>query len=301
MKRLLTLVICCMFSAAAPAADSGVAPLVFRPVGDWASGRDTDTCRLVRTFANGKQQITLTLERTEPDSGFSVGLSGSGLSVSGQARRASLHFVPADTVQTLPLVHLKFADGRPFYRIVGASLLPRQRQDPKSPREQRVAEIVYDRGSELTAAGGVDALLLLDGFRTDVRLELEKMDKPIALLHRCVDQLIASWGFDSDAFWSQRRHAAPAEPEAIGHALLKNVVIGTRIYHFTDAIRLRVNVNKQGAATACRIVGSDRNSSVAEPTCKVLLDDVRYLPALDAAGEPVDSFFAASMVFLQLE
>lgn len=64
-----------VFAASANAAE----PRKFAPTANWNIDYRPDRCRLSRTFSDGREELTLTIERFEADDSFSMAISGAAI------------------------------------------------------------------------------------------------------------------------------------------------------------------------------------------------------------------------------
>lgn len=62
-------------------------------------------------------------------------------------------------------------------------------------------------------------------------------------------------------------------------------------------MRLRVIVNPQGRVEDCAIIKATETEKLELPACKVM-EDATFEPALDAAGQPMRSFYATTITYV---
>jgi hypothetical protein len=86
---------CVTAGSAAPPADK--APRRFTPVGQWAMEYADDSCRLIRNFRSGDNDLTLALERFSPGAPFSIGIASGKARAWASAREVHLQFFPAES------------------------------------------------------------------------------------------------------------------------------------------------------------------------------------------------------------
>jgi TonB family protein len=123
------------------------------------------------------------------------------------------------------------------------------------------------------------------------------MDKPMAALRKCTDELVEHWGLDAEAQRHLTRKAAPASDpgtwissEEYPSNLLARGVQGL--------VQFRMIVNAEGHPTSCTIQQSTRPVEFDETVCRVLMRRARFDPALDAQGKPITSYWRSTVHFM---
>jgi TonB family protein len=134
------------------------------------------------------------------------------------------------------------------------------------------------------------------GKRPPLRFTLGPMDKPLAALRSCTDELLTHWGIDVAAHRSLTRRATPTGNPAswitsndYPSHLLSNGSQG--IIHF------RLTVAEDGAVADCHIQQSTRPAEFDKAVCKALSGRARFDPALDATGNPIKSYWRSQVRF----
>jgi hypothetical protein len=123
---------------ATAAADGGGALRRFLPTGQWVMDYAEDSCRLSRTFAEGGKEVTLTLERFEPDAATSIALTGGAIKTRLGVTEARIMFAPVSPLMSYPIYKAELADGQPYYHLA-ASPLPRFRHSMREVTAREAA------------------------------------------------------------------------------------------------------------------------------------------------------------------
>jgi hypothetical protein len=125
-----------------------------------------------------------------------------------------------------------------------------------------------------------NALSIARNDRTIVATSLFDAAKAMAQLDRCVDRIVASWGFDPAAYRRLSRFASldSGSPTTDGRRRVP-LTIGSP--------QVRADVDASGKLVACTPLGQPQASAAA--TCAVV-QKLTFQPALDEAGRPVRSF-----------
>ena len=173
----------------------------------WTADYGDDYCRLVRTFSDGTNEISLALQRIQPGAACGCSLVGDGdhgfrgadqigyaFPARGQpsARRATSVRRPADGQQ---FVELRPGDA-------GAARRRRRRRARPPPP--------YNRAAEQATARGITGVALDEGLTNPVRIETGSLGAPIAALQACADDLLTIWGLDAE---KHKTMTAPADPD----------------------------------------------------------------------------------------
>jgi hypothetical protein len=181
-------------------------------------------------------------------------------------------------------------DGQRFYNLGTLQLAdgPAPGSAPPPP---------YSREAEQAAAREITALELTDGFIDPLRIETGALDEPIEALQVCADELVTHWGLDAEAHRALSRPAAPAGPTA-GWLEPGTIPFGEFARLSGGNNELRLLVDAAGRPTACHVQWPSLAAALNESICATVMEKGTFTPALDQAGQPIDSFWTTSLFFL---
>jgi hypothetical protein len=281
---------------------------VLAPVSDWTLDFADERCSLIREFADGDRKVRLQIDSYGPVLGYRVMISGD--LVAGTEFRVA--YSP-DTRERDPLQMIlgKF-DGENAVSF-GPAFLPvlppadpkplAAEQTPGSPREAVLPGTEFERS--------VTHMTVSFRLRKPFRLDTGSMAAPFAAMHRCVDDLIASWGIDP------AQHRARTRPPVLvldelpegykqvtvdlrddrpgyterEHQAIARALARERAWPVTRAgyvAPVRVMVDAAGKSTACVVQIPSASAESRQSLCQQFAGP--YQPALDAEGRPMASF-----------
>jgi hypothetical protein len=287
--------------AALAATPASKTPRRFAPTSKWAMEYADDVCRLIRDFSDGRDSITLALERFAPGQPLSVGLAGSGIKARAAAKVARYAFAPVSGTLTNPLYTSQLSDGRTYYYIVGD--MPLQAPNLGKVREMDMLAsanipadaIEVDRAKELEQVRGVEELQLLGGFAESVSLATGPLVAPMKAMQDCMDDLLTSWNIDAKAHRSLTRGTVPLDPRKLSAAFARSTA--TLADQRSQMIRFRMIVDPTGQPTKCEIAGPGGQTDLGRETCRTLLKEAKFAPARDANQQPIASFYLGRVRF----
>jgi hypothetical protein len=278
----------------APAAARDEAPRVFEPSGDWILDYAEERCTLFREFGAGEEKVGLRIDSFGSYGGFRFLVAGSPIPrknvPTGQVK---LRFTPDAEARELSSLH--GTSGSEPSASFGAAFIPVR------------AEGEDAQDSDAEASGFDDWLVMAEEFERQVsdfelefdnkqriRIKLGTMDKPLAAMRTCVDDLLTSWGLDP-ARQKQLTRVALPKPSTVKKVQRRYpsrmLLSGTNAY-----VPVRVMVDAQGNATACVVQVESVQEEFKDAVCDGLKS--RYDPALDATGNPVASVYHSAVIYL---
>ncbi len=199
----------------------------WKAAGPWAADYGDDYCALGRVFTDGKSQMTLMLERTQPGPFLRLVLIGDGVRPFRRANTWGVKFGPAGQAWKAPILLSKTGDGKAYYDLGPTTIIPFAVPAPGRPPVFKP----YDRTEERDAAKAITAFELGEGLVAPVQLDTGALSAPVGALQDCVADLVKSWGLDAARLEKVTR---PAMPDGPAYSWIPN---GT--YPFTEFQKLR--------------------------------------------------------------
>lgn len=298
MIRKLTTLACASLIVATsltPAVAQDAEPRVFTRTGQWQLEAADEECRIARVFTNGDHQIALALERNRADPLVRIVLVTDALSFYRTAEELGYTFQPAGEHRAARYITAEMAGGQHYYNLGNVLLAVPPAAGTPLPTPG-TPQPVYDRVAEQAYAAGITAIEFNEGLTQPVRLETGSLRAAITALQACQDDLLRSWGLDWEKHQTMTRRAAP---DGAASDWIPAATIGFGDFASLSAGRnpFRVMVSAEGQPTACSAMWVSLDATKNERMCNAIMEHGRFLPALDAAGQPMASYWIVDYLF----
>lgn len=296
-------------------------PRVFTRDGSWVLDAGEESCQLMRVFTNGNDQISLALERNKAENQVRMILVGNAIRTFRRAEEISYRLLPANDQRSARYISSQTPDRQSYYNFgmvtMGANPFggmgaggppgvggpppgaggPPPGAGPGGPGGPGAfAPPMYDRAAELEFAGGITAIEFTEGLLNPIRLETGSLRGAMEALQACTDDLLLSWGLDWEKHQTMTRRAAPAGP---AFEWIPTGVVGFQDFAAFGGARnpFRVMVGADGKPTSCQAQWVSLDARKNERICEGIMQNGNFLPALDAAGEPMASYWMVDYMF----
>ena len=279
-------------TAPAYAAD---APRTYTPASVWAMNYAEDSCQLTRDFARGDDLITVAFERFKPGDTVELAIVSDDLRRAAKEYTTKFRFRP-DAVQfESAQFRGELDDGRDYYGLgpvrIGIAAAP----FADGAQVQQAAAALYRPAEELEAARKLTLLEVTEGFTKDFTIDLGPMAPPIQAMQACIDELLGHWGVDVERHRTLTRPAIPREDPQTW-VTKADFPVDMRQRRRSGFNSVRLLLDETGRPTSCHVqrAGADSFNSAA---CRILMERGRFEPALDAAGQPMPSYWVTNFRF----
>lgn len=263
---------------------------VFRPTGGWVADFGEDYCRLVRTFSDGSDEVSLALERVQPGGFVRILLVGDGVSTFRGADQIGYTLLPSGTERDTRYVRSETADGKQFLGFDALTLAPFVFTPGAPPAP-------YNRETELATARGINAIALSKGLTSPVRFETGSLRAPVEVMQACADDLLVVWGLDVEKHKAMTTGAI-LNPLAGGVLPQGTIGFGDFGKLGGGANQVRVLIGADGKPTACAIYSPSLSETLNRRICGLVMEKASFQPAKDASGQAMASFWMGSPFFL---
>ncbi len=271
-------------------------PISLEPSSSWTLDYADDSCRLIRKFGENDDNIILILNSFAPGDEFNLTVAGNPVAYRGASRTASIQFGPGESEQKLKFSNGKMADGMPALIFAGRTrIAPLTESEDEQREAYERREIILAPISEKRKAA-VTQLSIGKPLARPISLRLGAMDRPLAALATCVDELMTHWGIDVAKHQGLTR---PVQPDGDpGQWVQANDYPSDMLWAGKQAyVHFRMGVDENGDPTACHIQHSIGGEAFDKAVCASLMKRAKFLPALDKAGKPIASFYLNAVNF----
>jgi hypothetical protein len=264
-------------AAVFPTVVNATAPEQLTPITPWNIEYATDSCLLSRGFGSVDKPFLVQFERSGIPDGFQLTLTSSKLNGWRPPRKLSVSYLTGGQTHVMDdyLVGTT-ADGTASIRF-WSSLSPFQ------PASKPTLSVTPEMEAAITE-------IVLSHQDQQIALKTGPLRPAFAELHKCLDQLFATWGIDPERLRLASRRTTPRNPASWATSSDYRAFAGSSGRRAVVNFRLVVGVD--GKVTRCMVTGSVPDNSFDEITCQLIVQRARFQPALDAAGSPIQDTYS---------
>ena len=275
-------------------------PAPLQPSSSWNLNYAEKNCRLMRTFGEGDDKVVFAIEQALPGDHFSVIVAGRPLRsvyLKPTPEDVQIQFGPFEDASDATAVEGDLGEFKPAAIISMAKLgtLPFETEDRP---DGYVAPGPFDI---IGRTFPNDRAAQNEGFRIErrrraVTLATGPMEKPVAALQKCMEDLVSTWGIDVAAHRELSRRVEPTNDP--GNWIRSTDYPVSELWKGGQAIiKFRLTVNEKGLPVDCDVSGLTDSAEFAEISCDRLKKRARFEPALDVDGKPIASVYLGTVRF----
>lgn len=265
--------------------------VVLEPTSPWNVDFGEKSCRVTRFFGAADSRHVLVIHQYWPDRYFGLSLAGPHYAGLGTQAEVSLRFFDGQApiaVQPMTGTIEGFGSAR-FYRRIGIAT-----EDQPPPGPQPV--VTRFPTLDIEIAGKV-AFVALSAADAEIRLTTGPLEDVFEVLNQCASDLAASWGLDVKRHRTATRLPKWVNEERMARTFLDSAIPFARIPPGSrGTIRLRVIVDEAGKVGECAVIEAPDIDLVERPLCRAM-GKAQFEPALDAAAQPMRSFYATTITY----
>lgn len=271
-------------------------PLVLKPSSKWQVNYANERCRLGRQFGQGNQTMLLFIDRFSGYDDFRLTIAGKLVKTRLQKGDAAILFGPAEQEQQLPYLIGNLADDPALVFTRSVRVASFTAEEQLAIKNRRDNEDVDIQPVSQERKKAVKYVRIGKPLKKPVMLETGSLGAPFAALDTCIDNLVASWGVDVEKHKTLSRELTPLQSPGkwvvSSDYPTKMLTIGQ-----PALVNFRLNVGADGVPTACHIQATTRPKEFDDAVCKSVMKRARFLPALDAKGQPLASYYQNDVYF----
>ena len=265
------------------------------PSSPWELNYDADSCALRRMFGEGKDQAYVEFRRFAPGLGLQATVASNRMTARNPVK-LKYRFGEAGEWRDSGGNALKMVEG--FSGVLFAPslvYLPELEQIEDPGELASYLKSVDWQAAEKSAATAADTITLRGAFRSELRLRLGSLDKPIAALNQCIDELMTHWDIDVEAHKTLTRPVTATNLADVPRMMdYPPKMIEQRM---PGVVNIRLAIDEKGLVTACHIQMPLSDPAFEKSSCADLQHALEFDPALDKDGKPIASYWVNKVVF----
>lgn len=240
----------------------------------WTFRYDADSCDMAAVFGADNRSLVITFSGFAPDEPFQITLAGEGM---------DWHLPEAEGWMDL-------GNGAQPRRVTVLSASGAHQASMLLVTEAELEPWISEGGNSTNST-----LTFTAPSRISYRLGVSGFHDAMRVMRQCTENLELQWGFKP---WEQRTRSRP-EPTPGFKAWMRKgdhpeFTVPEGIGGF---LRFRLGVDAEGHVTDCHIQRAIGPDSFGEQVCRQFVLRGRFIPAHDARGAPVASYFAGAALF----
>jgi hypothetical protein len=306
MKRILS-TLAAGALIAAPYSVQAQDAKVFKPSGQWSADFGDDYCRVARNFSDGSDEIAIAFERTQPTTFTKLLILGNDVRLFRSATSMGYRYLPSGDNREAIFVRSD-VDGNQYLTLDGVNMGPNlggffgpppaadEGEDAgAAPGPMAPGTPFYNAEIEMNYAEGITGLALTSGLVKPISIETGSLKNVVEIMQICSYDLLTFWGLDAEKHKTQSRTVVPTEGTSLPQG-----TIG-----FQDFARLsggknqiRLLIDTEGKPVSCDVQAPSLAEDTNKKVCDHLMGNARFMPALDAEGEPMNSYWMSSPLFM---
>lgn len=265
-------------------------PVEIKPSSPWNADFGENRCRLARFFGEGEGRHIVFFEQYWPDDRVGLTVGGPSYKAFRSRQRTNLKFFEGQApLRTEPFTGTigSFGEGVVFSSVDLTN--GTVEGDDNNATTTGLAQL----GAE--AAKQVEFVSLQQRGH-EVRLMTGPLGEGFAVLNRCAQDLVSSWGLDLEKHRTATRLPRWTNADAVIRKITSAYPRGALVDGEQGITRMRVIVSETGTVEDCTIIKATETERLESPACTAMRE-ARFEPALDAGGKPMRSYFAESIVY----
>ncbi len=143
-----------------------------------------------------------------------------------------------------------------------------------------------------------EGILIEQAFSRDLFIRTGQMGTAMAAMRTCLDELMSHWEIDVAAHRSLSRKARPLNFQDLARRMQQNYPREMVRQGLAGYLNVRLSVSAEGQPTACHLQTPINHEVFEREACEGLMRHAKFSPALDAAGQPIASYYQTSILYM---
>lgn len=254
------------------------------PSSKWWLNYADNSCVIIRNFGEGDDLIAMRLTRSAPGSGVSMTLAGNALKSSEAILDLPLAFEDGTPGTQPPMVVANTGKAAETPLLALSTVRLDNAHGSGYPKDSDPPDVTPEREA------AVSSLIFRAPDRNWYRLKTGSMKSIMAALRTCTDKVVESWGYSPA---EQRALSRPATPTENPRRWLGSFDYPQSMLNSGSMaiVESRLDIDETGQVAGCHINSATLPQKASDTTCKLLSKRAKFLPALDASGKAVKSYY----------
>ncbi|MEE4339096.1 energy transducer TonB [Erythrobacter sp.] len=280
-----------VLTASLASAPAGAEVVDIAPSSAWNVDFADDKCRLARLFGEGENRHLVFFEQYWPSEGFGLTVAGPSFDRFRSRRRTELSFFDGQDPQRTEPFTGKVAGFGPGVIYSSAALAPADEvsDEQGDDRTTRLSQLDPGLASKVAYVG-------IKQRGDEIRLLTGPLDEAFEVLNQCTAGLVAEWGLDFERQRSASRMPEWTNMAAVVRRIQKDYPRTALNRGEQGLMRMRVIVSPEGLVEECTIIKATDTEKLESPACDAM-QDAKFTPALDAAGQPMRSYYVTRITY----
>jgi hypothetical protein len=271
-------------------ASFGTAPAAAQAADDWRYSEGPEICRAYRSYGEGENRVLLQLRTLGPGSAVEASVAGPQVPREPNSVRLVELGWDGSGFEDTQLGVLGTIDGVPSVSMLTA--------------DRGVAAFVFYFNETAVAVSRLDPaadsmqLRVVGNAPRDLRMG--QLVEPLRQLRECETRLMEKWGWGQD--YNQRVATGPEmrDPQSWFYKAIVYPAV-QNLNRVSSLLQLRLKVDARGRVAECVVQSSPGSSLFGSKNCTGIRRFARFNPALDAQGQPVESYMQMSITFARFD
>jgi Gram-negative bacterial TonB protein C-terminal len=284
-------------AAAGPSfAQAAKEPLSLKPSSAWHVDYADDRCRLARQFGEGEEQVFAFFDRYGPTEYFRLTVAGKPVKTSAEKAEVSVQFGPSEAEQKILFFNGKLGKQPALIFAGSMRIAPATASEFAAATKSDDDDWIDFAPISEARQKAIRYLTVGKPLRRAVTLETGSMRAPLVALDKCIDNLMTTWGIDTEKHKTLTRKTQPQQSPG-KWVVSSDYPLNMLASGQPAIVEFRLSVGADGVPSACYIQSTTRPKEFDDAVCKSVMRRARFDPALDAEGKPLASYYRNTVRF----
>lgn len=247
-----------------------------------------NVCVVHRGFGSGDSNIVLRLARSSPGNGMSLTMVGKALKSGTPVLDIPLMFEDGTPVPPTQLLIANTGKAGDNPALIFSNARLDNFHGSAYPKDSDPPDVTPAREAAVTS------MIFRAPNRKWIRLKTGSMKGIMAAMRTCTDKVIESWGYSPAVQHTLTRPATPKEDPSkwLGVFDYPQSMLQSGQMAIVD---FRLDITETGDVGDCTVISATLPKEASKATCKLISRRAKFLPALDASGAAVKTYYMSTV------